>query len=358
MNNSGLSQGGLSQFWYPVGQSSALSRGQSWSRQVLGIPIAIFRGENGHVGALDDICPHRGVPLSAGTVTSNTLRCCYHGRVFAADGQCLAVPGRLPMEDLTDAPQARSRACCEQDGLIWVAGDTHMPPYPPYQLPCFGKQGYTTGILEGVMHSRYDRAIDNYADSTHGPFVHTGLGYGDNNKIKTHFSIQKLTSTDGVAPVYGVETTFENQTLPPGLISQIFFATPDAQIKHTERYIAPTLYQVEYLIQDSLHFLVTLVLCPETDEKSRVFKVFSVSSRFPPWLFHWPIRIILATFMRQDITILERQTANLNRFAQGRFAFDRVDATPRAVWQMIRQVEKGIPLADIQVDAVEQAIML
>jgi phenylpropionate dioxygenase-like ring-hydroxylating dioxygenase large terminal subunit len=42
--------------------------------------------------AFTDACPHRLVPLSAGTVVEGRLRCAYHGWEFDADGRCAVLP--------------------------------------------------------------------------------------------------------------------------------------------------------------------------------------------------------------------------------------------------------------------------
>ena len=41
---------------------------------------------------LRDICPHRGMPLSAGRLDGGEVECRYHGWRFAADGRCTAIP--------------------------------------------------------------------------------------------------------------------------------------------------------------------------------------------------------------------------------------------------------------------------
>jgi phenylpropionate dioxygenase-like ring-hydroxylating dioxygenase large terminal subunit len=56
--------------------------------------------DRGHVYALHDRCPHRGVPLSAGkAMFSGTITCPYHGWTYRLDsGDICAV--------LTDGPRS------------------------------------------------------------------------------------------------------------------------------------------------------------------------------------------------------------------------------------------------------------
>lgn len=59
---------------------------------------------DGEVAALRDLCPHRRVPLSAGSVadqpTGQVLECGYHGWSYDKNGHCASIPalgeGRVP----------------------------------------------------------------------------------------------------------------------------------------------------------------------------------------------------------------------------------------------------------------------
>ena len=69
-----------------------------------------------------DICPHRGVPLSAGKILAeNTVECPYHGWRFRRDGVCSAIPSLVEGQDMDPAKiRVRAYPVREQDGLIWV----------------------------------------------------------------------------------------------------------------------------------------------------------------------------------------------------------------------------------------------
>ena len=55
--------------WHPVLASKRL-RGEPVGVRLAGNHIALFRGEDGRVGALEDVCPHRRMRLSAGKVVA------------------------------------------------------------------------------------------------------------------------------------------------------------------------------------------------------------------------------------------------------------------------------------------------
>jgi phenylpropionate dioxygenase-like ring-hydroxylating dioxygenase large terminal subunit len=76
---------------------------------------------DGPAVAFPDRCPHRLVPLSAGTVENGRLRCRYHGWEFGEDGACVELPSLgpdahlPPRSHLADGPRVR-----EADGQVWV----------------------------------------------------------------------------------------------------------------------------------------------------------------------------------------------------------------------------------------------
>ncbi|MCU1459925.1 MAG: Rieske (2Fe-2S) iron-sulfur domain protein, partial [Actinomycetia bacterium] len=121
-----MTPGGLQ----PVAASSDLAAGPV--RVVLdGVPWVLARLD-GRVVAARDRCPHRGYPLSAGTVEDGCLTCPYHGWRYDADGRAVEIPA-LGRTDAPLPPRARLRlapAVEEHDGLVWM--DPGEPePEPP-----------------------------------------------------------------------------------------------------------------------------------------------------------------------------------------------------------------------------------
>src|SRR5579862_9545886 len=62
--------------WYVAGLSSQLPAGAVLGRRIVGDPIVLFRSASGALGALEDRCSHRGMPLAAGgECDGEILRC-------------------------------------------------------------------------------------------------------------------------------------------------------------------------------------------------------------------------------------------------------------------------------------------
>ena len=94
--------------WY-VAASVAEIGSDPIGRTVCGEPIVLYRTSDGTVVGLDDRCPHRGYPLSAGTLCGDEIQCGYHGLRFTPDGRCSYVPGqdRIPTRARVSAATCR-----------------------------------------------------------------------------------------------------------------------------------------------------------------------------------------------------------------------------------------------------------
>ena len=78
--------------WYAAAWLGEIGE-QPLGRRILGEGVVLFRDASGAIHALHDMCPHRLVPLSMGTVTELGLQCGYHGMTFDGSGACVRIPG-------------------------------------------------------------------------------------------------------------------------------------------------------------------------------------------------------------------------------------------------------------------------
>ena len=63
----------LKNTWYVAMPSEELKEGEIVHRTILNQPVAIYRKEDGGVAAIRDMCPHRQVPLSMGTLQNKDI---------------------------------------------------------------------------------------------------------------------------------------------------------------------------------------------------------------------------------------------------------------------------------------------
>ena len=165
----------LRRCWHPVARVEELADGGPLAVELLGERWCIARLD-GQLAALEDECPHRLSPLSAGTIEVTAegagLRCAYHGYKFAADGTCIEIPAQSP-----DAPIPARAACgaaarvVEHLGLIWIAPEspiTDLPRVPEHEDESFVQCPLPTM----TWNASAAQMADNFLDPGHLGFLH------------------------------------------------------------------------------------------------------------------------------------------------------------------------------------------
>ena len=105
--------------WYPALRADGLKRGETAVTMLLGIPMLVGRKSDGALFAMRDLCPHRGIPLSAGWFDGETVQCKYHGwRFEPCSGQCEEIPSLTSFDRLV--PTKIYANCVSGGGARWV----------------------------------------------------------------------------------------------------------------------------------------------------------------------------------------------------------------------------------------------
>ena len=89
--------------WYVAGWTRELdNKSGLLARTILDEPVVLCRMGDGTLAAFTDRCPHRRLPLSAGTITTDGIRCGYHGLEFDRAGVCIRIPGQdsIPLKPM------------------------------------------------------------------------------------------------------------------------------------------------------------------------------------------------------------------------------------------------------------------
>ncbi|MEM1252838.1 MAG: aromatic ring-hydroxylating dioxygenase subunit alpha [Cyanobacteria bacterium P01_H01_bin.21] len=110
--------------WYLVTASKDIPKETVKSFDICGQRLAIFRGQDGKVRALDAYCPHMGTDLGIGSVDGNQVRCFFHHWAFDGEGQCQDIPCQ---DHIPAGAALQAYATEEKYGFIWVYPDTVAP---------------------------------------------------------------------------------------------------------------------------------------------------------------------------------------------------------------------------------------
>jgi phenylpropionate dioxygenase-like ring-hydroxylating dioxygenase large terminal subunit len=81
----------MRRYWQPVCTADELTD-RPLKVKILCEELVVFRDKKGRIGALEPHCSHRGTSLEWGRVEEDGIRCCYHGWLYTAEGQCIDMP--------------------------------------------------------------------------------------------------------------------------------------------------------------------------------------------------------------------------------------------------------------------------
>jgi phenylpropionate dioxygenase-like ring-hydroxylating dioxygenase large terminal subunit len=185
----------LNNDWHVIARSQDLLQGKILKARLLGEDLVLWRSGD-KVVAWEDRCPHRGASLARGWIEKDALVCPYHGLAFNGEGQCVHIPAHPEQ-----TPSARSKACVktyhvrERYEMVWVCLGNPQQDVPAF--PEWDSQKYNKFFFNAALYrSSPERALENFIDVNHVPFVHDGtLGNPDYANTNTY---QVFAEEDGI----------------------------------------------------------------------------------------------------------------------------------------------------------------
>ncbi|EFJ51327.1 hypothetical protein VOLCADRAFT_88044 [Volvox carteri f. nagariensis] len=166
----------LQNFWY----AAALSD------NVTSKPLQVY--------CLDDVCPHRGAPLSLGwTKTSpggkSCVVCPYHGWAFTGEGALEEVPSQSPEVGFPRRPVVDSYPVVERGGFVWLFfGSKSLPAdeRPPIPVvPELEDPNWRPVYGELEFDCPHWSVFENALDMAHIHYIHNG-SFGNQDKPIIH----------------------------------------------------------------------------------------------------------------------------------------------------------------------------
>ena len=159
----------LSRAWYPVARVEDIAE-RPVKAQLLDVRLVIYRA-GGQIVVARDLCVHRGVPLSMGTIEGELIVCAYHGLKYGPDGLCRVIPAH---EGAAISPRLRITVfpVVERYGLVWTSLNGHEPSLPPFEA-------WDDPEFQPIMNPTIDiagsagRQIEGFLDVAHFAWVHT-----------------------------------------------------------------------------------------------------------------------------------------------------------------------------------------
>jgi vanillate O-demethylase monooxygenase subunit len=302
--------------WY-VACSSGELEAAPLGRTICDQRMVFFRGEGGVVSALEDFCPHRGAPLSLGSVREDgRIVCGYHGLVMGGDGRCVSMPGQRVR------PTIKSFPVVERYGFVWVwpGEKSAADPARLHHLPWAESPDWTHA--GGVFNVKcdYRLMIDNLMDLTHETYVHsTSIGQPEIEeaapvtRVEGDSSITSRFMTNIAAPPFWRAALRGNHLADDVPVDrwQICRFTPPSHVMievgvaHAGHggYDAPAAHKVSSIVVD--------FITPETDGSIWYFWGMARNFNVNDKALTETIRAGQAEIFGEDVGILEAQQRNL-----------------------------------------------
>lgn len=298
--------------WFPALCADRLRR-KPVALSLLDRPLVLARDAGGLAFALEDRCPHRHAPLSAGTVTGEGIACSYHGWRFDPSGRLCAIPG-LPPECALPRVRVRSIAAREHDGLIWLRLDGRDES----ELPAMVRRnppGSRRFLWQTQWRANVVDAIENFLDPMHTHWIHPGL-------VRRGGERQPMTA--GFEPhADGFVVDYRGQAQQSGLLYRLFESPRESE---RALFDAPSSAQIEYRYRNGGVVRISLHFAPCGVDATAVFASLHVENRWAPaWLVRALVWPLLKRVNDQDARMLALQARNLQRFGEVRGASTQLD---------------------------------
>ncbi len=189
--------------WYVAAMPQELND-QPLGRVICNRHMVFYRNADNKVSALEDFCPHRGLPLSKGFIRDGDLVCGYHGMVMNCDGSCQSMVG----QNVSRFRGVKAYPIIERHNFVWVwpgdadAADESLIP----NLEWANSDDWAYGGDLFHMACDYRLLIDNLMDLTHETYVHaSSIGQAeieenapvvsqDDNEVRVTRIIENITA--------------------------------------------------------------------------------------------------------------------------------------------------------------------
>jgi phenylpropionate dioxygenase-like ring-hydroxylating dioxygenase large terminal subunit len=316
--------------WYPIGRSKKIIKDHLYKTKICDLPITF--GRAGDPFALVDSCPHRGLPLSYGSIKNNEIQCKYHGwRFNASNGNCESIPCLTKSQrklGTENKIKAHSLPCIDRGGLTWVyiafkkeTPESRIPSIPEI----FNRDPDV--YIERVFKADIDQSMIGLMDPAHLPFVHTSWWWKkispENFRLKTKefepnergFTLKKHVIENPGKPykILGEPVETEIRLELPGLRLELIQGSRQAACSIT-------------------------ALAPIDSHTTRVHQCLYWSS---PWLL--PLKPILTKlggiFLDQDRVIVEQQQEGLQH-NPSLTLIDGADTQAKWYYRLKREMER------------------
>jgi phenylpropionate dioxygenase-like ring-hydroxylating dioxygenase large terminal subunit len=239
----------LADYWHPIAASGDVTT-EPRRFGLLGIDLVAFRTGDGTPAVFRDLCIHRGTPLSLGWTRDDRIVCPYHGWEYDGTGACVRIPSLPDDHPIPSKARAIAYRAADRYGLVWVALNEPVAPIPAFPNDEYDDPRYHAHLSShNVFRTSAGRAIENFMDWSHFPFVHPNLLAPPDRTLvpptditETPFGLTYSYETiEPVAPTSGTyEVALYEYIYYVPFTVHIRIVTPDAGVSYCTMMASPT----------------------------------------------------------------------------------------------------------------------
>ncbi|MGH8436275.1 MAG: Rieske 2Fe-2S domain-containing protein [Pseudomonas sp.] len=284
------------------------------ARRFLDTPVVMFRTSSGELTALEDICPHRLMPLSCGKRMGDELQCGYHGMRFSAAGKCVAVPGQ---QQVPAAATVRRFPLVARHGFIWIwmgKAEQANPDNIP-DLHWNDDPGWTPSRGYKMVHADYRLMNDNLLDLSHENYVHGKTIGNDEEESIADFPLKVTVEESQIVRAHREMPDI----LPPPFFAMILKTKERINRWQTAINLVPGINMTDVGVypvgqpKDGAYVSHVLhLLTPETETSTHYFWSITRNYRLQEAELTEAIRLAISATFDEDKIVLEQQQQQMN----------------------------------------------
>ena len=167
--------------WYVICRKDEIEENKILLKYVFDQEIIIWKKKE-RIMAWENLCIHRGSRLSLGSINNGILKCAYHGWEYNQDAQCVKIPSQ-PDIKIPKKACVKSYKVIEKMNMVWINLSKEANDF--VNIKEFNESNFNH-VASGpyIMNASAPRAIENFLDVAHFPFVHENhLGVKDKPMI-------------------------------------------------------------------------------------------------------------------------------------------------------------------------------
>jgi hypothetical protein len=157
-------------YWIPIEVAADLGAKPKPIR-ILGEDLVLFRFPNGEPGLVGHQCAHRNAGMKYGTPEERGIRCCYHGWLYDASGQCIEQPAEPKSSRLHERIKIAGYPAIDRFGVIWTYMGVGEPPEIP-ALDVFVREDGFKRVTKSHHDCNWLQVAENMVDPLHTTFLH------------------------------------------------------------------------------------------------------------------------------------------------------------------------------------------